>query len=149
MSFQHYLWADDGQWRIPKKPSDLVLPQYANSCQKMISVWHDPEHPERTHIQSACHFAFDAAGEPDWNAMTDLGRLGMLMPDLQEAKAKPVVDLSEVRETRDREAIVAEIRERWFWEPTDEDKDRIRLDLLPAGHPDRRAIPCVKPKRST
>ncbi len=138
-NFRFYLWLDDGPRRLPLAflNGRRAYPQFAHTTQRVLEAVYQRRGNKLFLAVSGTYASFDAEGK--W----------------AEAAAKAAIaamDLAYMRE-RIRRMRVADLKSlrdataAWtehVWKPSEGDRKRVTLDLLPANDPRRKAVPLLK-----
>ena len=137
---RNYVFASDGVWKIPKRMIDrMVFPQYADTKQKILDVLYWRRGSAIKVDFSPTLMAFDADGRWD-RAYSVQGAMAVLeATDIKtRAMGMTIACLGPVIDAKKR-------AEAHRWEPTQDELDRVMLDLLGGNHPRRRHIPYIRP----
>jgi hypothetical protein len=123
------------------RSTDRVLPQYAGTTQKYLSVYYEWRGDELLYHLDGGYLWFDGNGRLDTSAVAMRVVETMNAWDLENsAKRMQAPNLRMIQKARD-------LRNQHRWEPTEADKEVVLSDLLPVGDPHRRPIPVVRSAR--
>ncbi len=134
-----YLWLDDAPRRLPMTFMDekRAYPQFAGTTQRVLEAGYERRGNKLIMTVSGSFVTFD--GEGKW----------------AEASAKAAIAAMDLAYTRERvrRMRVADLKSlhdamaAWtehVWKPSEKDRKRVMLDLLPVGDPRRKVVPLLR-----